>query len=122
MNQIYERMLTALKVLTANVGEGWFIIMEEPESEFFVQFAFDEGSGLVFDCPTMSFSEEEMARATRVMQRFGIELENLSDDEFASFNADIGMDIEKAAQIGSSMFREVFMFSDNTPFNIVINC
>ena len=121
MNSTYERMLVGLKAVAGNVGEGWFIIMEEPDSERFVQFAFDEGQGLVFDCPTISFDEEELARATRVMEKFGIRLESPSGDDFTSFCANIGMNLDLGARIASETFREVFMFPDNTSFDISIN-
>lgn len=122
MSQINDRVVCALKTICGNVGEGWFVILEEPESEKFVQFAFDQGEGLVFDCPTMAFDEEEMSRATRVMERFGISSGDLgTNGQISSFSADIGMNIELGAQIVAAMFREVFLFPDTVVFNIEIN-
>ncbi len=121
MNRIYQRMLLGLQAVCENQGDGWFIIMEEPETESFVQFAFDEGDGLVFDCPTMSFNPEELANAIEVMSRFGVAHENPAGDDFSSFNANIGMNIELAAKIATAMFSEVFKFNDDVRFDITIN-
>lgn len=121
MNKIFERMKTALQIAVQNQGEGWFIIMEEPESESFVQFAWDEGEGLVFDCPTMSFSDEELAIAIKVMARFGVNHEHPSGDDFASFLGNVGQNIDLAAQIATAMFGEVFGFSEDVRFDITIN-
>lgn len=121
MNRIYQRMLLGLQAVCENQGEGWFAIMEEPETESFVQFAFDEGDGLVFDCPTMSFDEEELEKAVAVMKRFGINHENPAGDDFSSFTANIGMNIELAAQIATAVFTEIFMFSEDVRFDITIN-
>lgn len=121
MKKIHQRMLLGLQAVCENQGDGWFIIMEEPETESFVQFAFDEGEGLVFDCPTMSFNPEELENAIEVMARFGISHENPSGDDFSSFNAAIGMDVELAAQIATAMFCEVFKFDDDLRFDITIN-
>lgn len=121
MKSIHQRVLEGLEAMVENQGEGWFLIAEEPETESFVQFAFDEGVALIFDCPTISFNEDELERAKLVMGRFGIELEHPSGDDFASFNADMAMDIEKAADIATAMLQEVFMFEPETRLNITIN-
>ncbi|GAB4275090.1 MAG: hypothetical protein Kow0029_15950 [Candidatus Rifleibacteriota bacterium] len=122
MNNIYDRMKLALNIIIGNKGDGWFVIMEEPDSEKFVQFAFDEDSGLYFDCPIMAFSDDELRAAHRVMKRFGVSFDDpKADQDFSSINTDVGFDAELGAQIASAFFREVFLFSDNVSFNIEIS-
>ncbi len=70
MNSIAKRVELGLQVLLENSGDGWFLILEEPVSEKFVQFAYEEGQDLVFDCPTMAFSPDELKKAIEVMNRF----------------------------------------------------
>ena len=55
-----KRVESAIRMILENIGEGWFIILEEPETEKFVQFAYDEGSGLVFDLPFQALDDPEI--------------------------------------------------------------
>jgi hypothetical protein len=120
MSQIYDRVHHALKTLTGNQGEGWIAIIEEPETECFVQFAFDQGASLVFDCPTIAFSDDQLSRAKTLLARYQIEETRPLNDDFTTFNADLGNNIDLAAKIAAAVFAEVFQFSDNTGLNVTV--
>ncbi len=120
MSQIYDRVYQALKLITGNQGAGWIAIIEEPETESFVQFAFDQATSLVFDCPTISFSDDQLSRAKTLLSRYKIEETNPSGEDFTTFNAELGDNIELAAEIAAAMFTEVFQFSDNRGLNVTV--
>jgi hypothetical protein len=120
MNTLYEKIKNGLSLLMQNSGDGWIIIFEEPETEKFVQFALDYEEGLFFDCPSISFSEQEKQRAEVVMHRYNLKESSPSEDDFTTYNGKIGSDIEKASRLASDVFREVFLFNDDKALNITI--
>ena len=126
-----KRIESAIRLTLDNVGEGWFIIIEEPTDEKFVQFAYDEDTGLIFDLPFQALDEDELARARQVLGEAGVGDETASVfdapdgtkiGEQRSFNAMIGRDVERAVDLVHRVFTYVYGFDDKTRFNITISC
>lgn len=65
---------TALEMLVKNSGEGWFCILEEPKTEKFVQFAYDEDEGIFFDLPRPALTKKEFESASEVLSGYDITL------------------------------------------------
>ena len=126
-----KRIESAIRLTLDNVGEGWFIIIEEPTDEKFVQFAYDEDTGLIFDLPFQALDEDELARARQVLGEAGVGDETASVfdapdgtkiGEQRSFNAMIERDVERAVDLVHRVFTYVYGFDDKTRFNITISC
>lgn len=124
-----ERIKHALQTIMQNKGDDWFIIIEEPEQEKFVQFAFDEGEGLIFDLPFQALNKTELAKARKLMAEFSITPEaqpafdQHSGKEIGkqeSFNAQVGGDLELAINLSYRVFVEVYGLVDTTPLNVTI--
>lgn len=126
-----KRIESAVRLVLENLGEGWFIIFEEPTAEKFVQFAYDEDTGLIFDLPFQALDEDELGRARQVLGEAGIgdEIAEIFDapsgekrGEQQSFNAMVGRDVEQAIDLVHRVFTYVYGFDDKTKFNVTINC
>ena len=144
-----ERIKNALEMLTTNKGEDWFTVLEEPKSEKFIQFTYDEGYGLQLDLPVVALQPEELEKAEKLMGEYGIskrEIEPPEDDccccsdehehgedcdcnccdgeekcteKFESFNEKIESN-DKAVEIAYRVFKEVYGMSDDTNINVTI--
>lgn len=124
-----ERIEKAVEVLLQNAGDDWFMIIEEPAQEKFVQFAYDEESGLFFDLPFQALTQEELARARKVMAELSIAAAaNATFDEPGgreigvqeSFNHHVDRDVKLAVDIAYRVFREVYGYGDSTRLDITI--
>ncbi|MDD3001085.1 MAG: hypothetical protein PHF29_04960 [Candidatus Riflebacteria bacterium] len=133
----------ALELLVKNSGEGWFCILEEPKTEKFVQFAYDEGEGIFFDLPKPALTNKEFDSASEVLSGYDITLSEAQphqhdedcdcDDEccdddcccshnesFETFNKQLGNDKNLAAEIAYAVMREVYKLKENTKINVTI--
>ena len=143
-----ERIKNAIEMLTTNKGEDWFTVLEEPKSEKFIQFTYDEGYGLQVDLPVVALQPEELAKAEKLMGEYGIskrvmeppeddccccgedhehgehcdcgcEDDEESDEKFESFNEKVD-DNNKAVEIAYRVFKEVYGLPDDTAINVTI--
>lgn len=126
-----KRVESAIRLILENIGEGWFIILEEPDTEKFVQFAYDEDTGLIFDLPFQALDEDELVRARQVLGEVGVgdEVASIFDSpdgeavgEQRSFNSMVGSDVEQAVDLVHRVFTYVYGFDDKTRFNVTISC
>lgn len=67
-----DRIKNAIELLTTNKGEDWFTVLEEPKSDKFIQFTFDEGYGLQLDLPVVALQPEELEKAEKLMAEYDI--------------------------------------------------
>ncbi len=144
-----ERIKNAIEILTTNKGDGWFTVLEEPKSEKFIQFTYDESYGLQVDLPVVALQPEELAKAEKLMGEYSIkkiEINPAEDDccccsdehehgedcdcnccdgeekceeKFESFNKKVD-DNNKAIEIAYRVFKEVYGLSDDTAINVTI--
>ncbi|OGK06170.1 MAG: hypothetical protein A2W80_13805 [Candidatus Riflebacteria bacterium GWC2_50_8] len=126
-----KRVESAIRLILENIGEGWFIILEEPDTEKFVQFAYDEDTGLIFDLPFQALDEDELVRARQVLGEVGVgdEVASIFDSpdgeavgEQRSFNSMVGSDVDQAVDLVHRVFTYVYGFDDKTRFNVTISC
>ncbi len=124
-----ERIRSALQTLLQNSGDDWFIIIEEPENEKFVQFAFDEASGLFFDLPFQALTKDELEKARSLFTALSIDAQKASmldqpgGKEIGiqeSFNHHVGRDIDLAVDISYRVFKEVYAFTDSVRLDVTI--
>ncbi len=124
-----ERIRSALLAILQNTGDDWFIIIEEPEHEKFVQFAFDESSGLFFDLPFQALTKSELKRAGSLFAGLAIEpqkapmLDKPGGKETGvqeSFNHHVGRDIDQAVNLAYRVFKEVYAFDDSVRLDVTI--
>ncbi|MDD3148716.1 MAG: hypothetical protein PHD82_15585 [Candidatus Riflebacteria bacterium] len=124
-----ERIKTAIEMILQNKGEDWFIIIEEPEKEKFVQFTFDEGSGLYFDLPFQALDKSELERARKVLAEFSIfpgqadAYETHAEEKSGiqeSFNHHVGQDLDLAVKISCRVFVDVFGYDESVSLNVTI--
>lgn len=125
-----ERIESAVKLILQNSGDGWFMIFEEPKSEKFVQFAFDEESGLIFDLPFQALTQLEKDSAGMLLSSMGVApataevLDGPDGDcigQQCSYQAEIGYDAEMAVSLAYRVMREVYGFRDGTRIDVTIN-
>jgi len=126
---VQERIRSALLTILQNSGDDWFIIIEEPQHEKFVQFAFDESSGLFFDLPFQALTKEELERARRLFAELSIDsqkapvLDQPGGKEIGqqeSFNHHVGRDIDQAVNLAYSVFKEVYALHDSAGLDVTI--
>lgn len=124
-----ERIESAVKLILQNCGDDWFMILEESTSEKFVQFAFDEESGLVFDLPLQALSPDEIELAKTLLADYDVDPETAvvydgpdgeEVGEQSSFQCQVGFDAELAVTLSYRIFKEVYAFSDDTRFDVTI--
>lgn len=124
-----ERIRSALLTILQNNGDDWFIIIEEPEHEKFVQFAFDEPTGLFFDLPFQALTKDELEKARSLFARLAIDsqkvpvLDQPGGKEIGqqeSFNHHVGRDIDMAVNFAYSVFREVYALDDSARLDVTI--
>jgi hypothetical protein len=65
--------------------------------------------------------KEEIKKAQKLLGKYGIEPVDLTGGNFVSFNADLGNDLKKAANIATEMFEFVFEIPEDANFDIIIN-
>ncbi len=116
-----DRISSAIDLVCGNSGDGWFVIFEEPETEKFVQFAFDEESGLYFDLPTMNLSADERTNALFIFRQFGVDLGDQIENFPESINLEIGFEKKLAIQLSEKVFAEIFKFDETCSINITID-
>ena len=144
-----ERIKNAIEILTTNKGDGWFTVLEEPKSEKFIQFTYDESYGLQVDLPVVALQPEELAKAEKLMGEYSIEKieinpaeddccccsdehehgedcdcnccdgEEKCEEKFESINKKVD-DNNKAIEIAYRVFKEVYGLSDDTAINVTI--
>ncbi|HNX77862.1 MAG TPA: hypothetical protein PLM07_15025 [Candidatus Rifleibacterium sp.] len=124
-----ERIKKAIETILLNRGEDWFIIIEEPDGERFVQFTFDEGCGLFFDLPFQALDKIELERARNLMTEFSISaVKNPVFNEPGgretgtqeSFNHHVGLDANLAVMLAFRVFTEVYELAETTALNVSI--
>ena len=144
-----ERIANAINLLTTNRGDDWFTVLEEPKSEKFIQFTYDESYGLQIDLPVVALQPDELQKAEKLLAEYSIEkieIEPSEDDccccgdkeehgencdcdccdgekeceeVFESFNKKIE-DKSVAIEIAYRVFKEVYNMPDNTDINVTI--
>jgi hypothetical protein len=128
-NNMKKTIETALDTLLKNSGEGWFCIIEDPKTEKFVQFAFDEEEGLWFDLPKPALTKKELEVALDLLSGYdiklitpGIEDEDDEDDDdvFETFNKHLGTDKQLAAEIAYAVMRQVYNLKDDTRLDVTL--
>ncbi len=128
-SEMKERIVQAIDTILKNRGDDWFIIIEEPEKEKFVQFAYDEGIGLFFDLPFQALEADELARARKLLAEYSIgPASSQTYDEPGgkatgvqeSFNHHVGRDAALAATLAYRVLSEVYQLDDRTALNVTI--
>ncbi len=127
-------MLTQIKSsinsLVKNDGDGWFLIIEEPESMKFVQFAWGETEGIIFNLPSQTLSTEELELASKKLKYYGIEYEawpssdaagEVIIDEQGGFNKNLGNDAALAQKLASLILYEVYGLDRSVEFSVTID-
>lgn len=123
-----DRIKKAIEAICGNIGDGWILIMEEPETESFVQFAFDSSSGLVFDLPFQALNQQQTQLARQVLGRYEIVPYTVpafagstnSEEEQPTFNADMGFNTELATELSFVCFNEIYKLPGDFSFNVTI--
>lgn len=124
-----ERIKNAIETLLHNTGDDWFIIIEEPVHEKFVQFAYDEESGLFFDLPFQALTSAELEKAGKLMTEFSIAAEKAATFDRPggreigvqeSFNHHVGRNTELAVNLAWRVFLEVYGCNEETRLDVSI--
>lgn len=117
------RELTAL--LYNHEVNGSVVLIEEPQSEKFIQFG--PGSTLEIDVPHITLSDEEADGAYRFFQKLSDEylMEYDAPDPIervvrhgATFNHDFGRDAKLATKTAIALFQQVFQIRPDAPLRI----
>jgi hypothetical protein len=109
---------TALSNLLKRQNEDAFVIIEEPKSQKFVQFAGSANEPLIFDLPAQGLTEDELDQAKAVLGEYDIEMEGteIYEDESMQkvvdtqygFSAVLGEDLDLAVELAVRVLSEVY--------------
>jgi hypothetical protein len=105
--------------MTQLEGDGWYIIFQEPTSDKFVQFAWGEHDGLLFDLPTQQLSTAELDKAKGLLRKHHIPLE--TDDGIDQFIKRIGPEKDLAAELAHTVLYQVYGFAEDTTLSVRID-
>ena len=103
---------------------GAFVIIEEPKSGKFIQFAGSVDEPILLDLPAQVLSPDEMDKAKRVFTEFGYsgpETYQLQEypggppaGEQTSFMVKFGSDVDQATQFSVAVLYQIFGLNDST--------
>ncbi len=118
-----ETSLTSeLNWLKQEPSGGAILVVEEGDTGKFIQFI---GAELIVDLPGQSLEDEEMVRATTVMQKLGVPKEiypvtgESGETLFqTSFQKELDGDVAEGTRIAATVLREVFGFSPGARIRI----
>ncbi len=113
-----QLIYAALERLLARSNQDAFLIIEEPKSQKFVQFAGSSEEPLIFDLPAQGLSEEELERAKALFADYDIEMEatpiyedesmeRIVDQQYG-FSAILDQELELAVELASLVLLEVY--------------
>ena len=96
----------------------------------FVQFAWGEAEGIIFNLPSQALDKEELELASKKLKKYGIEYESwpLYDaagervvDEHGGFNKNLGNDIALAQKLARLMLYEVYGLDRSIKLSVTID-
>jgi len=124
-----DRIKAALQRLLARTNTDAFLIIEEPSTKKYVQFASGDVDALMFDLPAIALSADELERAKTVLMQYGIEATEMEmtnpdgtpAEPMLTFNSELGHNIERATELSTRVLMEVYQFSPDTDFQLIEN-
>jgi hypothetical protein len=120
-----EQIHDALQRLLQRRNDNAFLIIEEPKTRKFVQFAGSASEGLAFDLPSQTLSAEELSRAKRALATIGIRFDewDVYDKpggtvvgKQSGFSKSLGRDLAEATKLTLMIFIEVYDIKE--PYNL----
>jgi len=109
-------------------GPYTFVIIEEPESGKFVQFAGNKNEELLFDFPSEQLSKKEFELASKILLNYDIhhetsptytdESETTQNGTLSTFSKRIKNDVDLAVELTSKIMIDVFEFDENITLKI----
>jgi len=109
-------------------GNEAFVVIEEPRSGKFVQFAGSREAPLLLDLPGQTLDPSEMDRARVLFHKLGVEgpeewdvhdpLTGKVAGKQVGFQMKLGRDPRRAADIASRVFQEVYCFSADIKLHV----
>ena len=107
---------------------GAFVIIAEPQSGKFVQFAGSEDEPLLLDLPLQTLSPDEMMRVKAVFAELGYSgPETYQTEEYpggppageqTSMNVKFGTDVDKAAELAVAVLHRVYGLDAHTKLRL----
>lgn len=107
---------------------GAFVIIEEPNSGKFIQFAGSEKEPLLLDLPSQTLTQDEMKKAVAVFSELGHqgpETYQTQDypggppaGEQMSFVVTFGKDVDKATELAVAVLQRVYGFKEGTSLKL----
>ena len=129
LSNIERDINQAVDELVRKEGDGWFMIIEDPRTRKFIQFAWGATEGFIFDLPSQALDQIELQRAKEVLSNYDIVLETWAVydrpngkvvGEQSGFNKDIGDAPELAKKIALDVFKEVYRVDPKTDLGVTI--
>lgn len=126
MDNVRSMIREALNDVAQCQGEGWFVIIEEPISQKFVQFACRLDEGLIFDLPSEDLSAEEFEVAKTLLSAYDIPFQTwdfgaINGVQAGSFGKLIGQDLMQAEDIAYDVFMKVYHLDPKVSLKITID-
>ena len=96
----------------------------------FVQFAWGETEGIIFNLPSQALDKEELELADEKLKKYGVEYETwpLYDaagdrfvDEHGGFNKNLGNDTALAQKLARLILYEVYGLDRSVEFSVTID-
>jgi hypothetical protein len=104
----------ALRDLLAGTTDGAFVVVEDPDTGKFMQFAGSSDEPLVLDLPRQAMTTEEVTRAERLFAE-----SDKVNSEDGSFQIEFGRDASTAAKLALRVFHDVYLINDSSKLRIV---
>ncbi len=120
-----DQIKKAIQDLLVRTNFDAFLIIEDPKTKKYVQYATSEKDGLYFSLPTIMLSDEEIERARLVLGEYDIHLnhEHKGDRSYAmqEFAKSLGQDVDLATELVSRIMLEVYLFEPSIQLSLIEN-
>jgi len=124
-----DRIKAALQRVLARINTDAFLIIEEPNTKKYVQFASGAVDELMFDLPAIALSADEFERAKVMLKEYDIEATEMNmtnpdgtpAEPMRTFNSELGPNIERAAELSTRVLFDVYQFDPATDFQFIEN-
>lgn len=125
------KVRASLTALLHRENSDAFVIITEPGSQKFIQFAGSANEDLYLSLPSAQMSKDELSKAKKVLKQYEVEFESIQADtpegssaptvNLDEFYKVMGQDVEGAVEIVSVVMMDIFGFDENVELDITEN-
>ena len=99
--------------------QGAFVVIVEPKSGKFVQFAGSKSEELYFDLPKQYLSQYEIMKTQEIFTKRGYDESQGYESERMHFNVSLDKDINKATELALAIIRQTYELKDDVRLELI---